>query len=82
VCDRARYLLQIALGYGFESQHDTACFVYIGYFLGPDFDLHPNYAWLKKKLADTSVSPDARMAAVWQELIERFEKAEDVPAVG
>jgi hypothetical protein len=58
---RIREAVQAGSRYGFENEGESYGFVYLWFFLGPHFDLKPQFAGLEKLLRQPGVNAASRM---------------------
>ena len=76
VRERIRYALQNGFRYEFYTEADAARYVYLCFLLGRNFDLAPEYDWLRGILSGAGQEPSARLDAAYNELASRLEREE------
>src|SRR5579864_7458096 len=73
VREKIRYGAQVAMQFGLFNRPEVAKFVFLCFFLGPNFDLQPEYQWLKTILANSKVEPGIRIENAFETLADRLE---------
>ena len=71
--EKIRYGAQVAMQFGFFNRPEVAKFVFLCFLLGPNFDLQPEYLWLKTILANTKAKPGIRIEKAFEALADRLE---------
>jgi hypothetical protein len=76
LCERIRYGVQVAVQYGFVNRPEVSKFVFLCFLLGPNFDLQPEYRWLKMTLVNSKVDPRIRLEKAFEALATRLESGQ------
>ncbi|HLZ49791.1 MAG TPA: hypothetical protein VKP61_03505 [Candidatus Acidoferrum sp.] len=71
--EQIRYAAQTALHCGFLNRPEISKFIFLSFLLGPNFDLQPEYQWLKTILTNSNAEPRTRMQQALETLAVRLE---------
>jgi len=70
---RLREAVQVAGRYGFQSHREVIRFAYLWFLLGRNFDVSPEYGWLRNMLRRSAIPAEARMAQAFEALASHIE---------
>lgn len=74
--ERIRYGVQVGARYGLYAEPEALKFLFISFLLAPDFDLRPEWDWIRAMLLDPQVEPATKMRRIFDELARRFEASD------